>query len=175
MIDQSIQRDINTLIDNSLESGASVRLKINGDSMRPWLCQGDTVVVRRIDIDQLRPGNILVIRTNGDLLTHRLIAVNDNVWLTKGDASPAPDKPVSPREILGRVESIERSRTIIDLQQGWVLRASHFLAWLSLKEASAYHIYQRSVLARNNRLKWLAQLYIILFRLPIRVLASLWR
>ncbi len=175
MIENPLRSELHALINTTLRSGVKVRMKIDGGSMHPWLRRGDTVLVGSADADQLMLGDILVIRQNNDILTHRLIAVNKYGWLTKGDASPSPDEPVSQGEILGRVEMIERGNSNIQLNVDWMRTSSRFLAWLACKEAGAYQLYRKSIIGRDNRLKWMAWIFVIPFRLPYWILAALRR
>ncbi len=99
------------------ETTGPLRLKVTSDSMRPLLRAGDEVVVQPIDPRTLRPGDVLVVRHGGEWITHRLVAVDERGWHTRGDNTRYADEPASAAGIVGRVIAIERGAQTIDLQQ----------------------------------------------------------
>jgi signal peptidase I len=169
------QSDARSLVQSSLEKGAIVRLRINGESMRPWLRKGDMVLLRRESVSKLVPGDILTFLQNGDLVTHRLLAVRGDRWYLKGDATYTLDEPITEEAILGRVEAIEADGSMIDIRRGLWISASRIIGWLAWNEARAYQIYQKVSKDQDNRLKWMARLFMIPFRLPIWLLSALRR
>jgi signal peptidase I len=64
-------------------------LVVNGGSMEPVIHWGDAVVITRPP-HELRPGMIITMEVEGQLVTHRVIATHPLV--TKGDANSAPDQ-----------------------------------------------------------------------------------
>lgn len=82
---------------------------IRGGSMEPTIPLGSLVIVRAGPIDQIRPGDVVTLRLNGDaLVTHRVVRVAelaDGRYLeTKGDANGDPDPVLVPAQsVLGIV------------------------------------------------------------------------
>ena len=104
-------RHHSTAISMLTEESDSVRLfrlRVTGESMVPLLRTGDHIIAQRVPGASLRLGDLVVIRLDAALVTHRLIAngVVDG-WYTKGDNSLSVDPPVPAAEILGRVVAIE--------------------------------------------------------------------
>ncbi len=58
---------------------------VKSGSMIPTLFPGDLVLVQRPS--RLRPGDIVVFRTDDGLVIHRLMGVRDGTAYTKGDAN----------------------------------------------------------------------------------------
>jgi hypothetical protein len=89
--------------------------------MWPWVRGGDVLVVRRAAARSLRRGDIVLFARQGRLFAHRLLRVKHSggrgapVLLTRGDALPNPDEPVTSRELLGRVMAVERDGRRRDL------------------------------------------------------------
>jgi hypothetical protein len=120
----------------SLKKGGQVRLKVNGTSMSPFLAPGDILVVQGVDPSALQCGDLIVVRREQDLVTHRLVGVNEQGWYTKGDGVRFVDPPVAAESILGRVVSIERREEQIDLRdEQWVTvnRRLGRLGWLETR------------------------------------------
>lgn len=117
------------LLQQSGLAGGAIRLPVTGTSMLPLLQPGDAVWLQSIDPAALRPGDLMLIRQQGVLLTHRLIAVRPQHWQTKGDNNPLADPPITAQQIVGRIVTVERGSTSLDLRRrGWRI-ASRLLAW----------------------------------------------
>jgi signal peptidase I len=89
------------------------RLRVRGCSMRPWLRGGEVVEVRSVPAEQVRRGDVVAFARGGGLFVHRVIGKshgeNGTLLITKGDAFPDTDAPVSQEELLGRVTCVERA------------------------------------------------------------------
>jgi signal peptidase len=83
-------------------------------SMRPHYPPGTLVVVRPVDADLLRVGDVVTYQLRSgeaDVVTHRIVAAGqslqhpgERVFTTKGDANRIADaKPVRPEQIRGRL------------------------------------------------------------------------
>ena len=94
-----------------------LRLHVTSDSMWPLLRAGDAVIVQPIGPDAGRVGDVLVARRGAELITHRLIAIEGERWVMRGDNAIWVDAPVGRAECVGRVEAIERGAYQIDLAQ----------------------------------------------------------
>jgi len=164
-----------SLIRGSLDAGSVVRLRIDGESMRPTLRLGDFVTVRRQPAEHFRIGDIIVLQRKEDLVTHRLVAIQSGGWYTKGDASSSLDPLFTTDLILGRVEKIERgNRSWRTDSRGWTF-CNRLFGWLAWEEARTYQWYGRLSLNRNHTIKWWARIFILPFRLPVWLLAALRR
>jgi len=95
----------NSRPDNS--SGENTYFRYDGTSMWPFFQKDDLLVVRKVPLEQLRPGDCIVYRKTGEEnhIIHRIIAVKPEIR-TRGDARPVEDdQPVAPAWIMGRVEA----------------------------------------------------------------------
>jgi len=97
-------------------AGGTARLTVAGASMAPLLCQGDVIVVRLGGV-RPRPGDVVVRRQSGALVVHRVVKVDGEHVVTKGDASLSPDPPAALDDILGVVTAIEGPLSV-DLTRG---------------------------------------------------------
>ena len=101
-----------------LASGQTVRFTAPGHSMLPVIRNGDVLLVTPLE-RTAHPGDILLYRdAGGRPVAHRLIgfaAEDDSLSLVlKGDSATAPDLPVRPAQVLGRVSALERDGRLID-------------------------------------------------------------
>lgn len=78
--------------------GASVVLS---GSMEPALSVGDLLILKQEQ--SYTPGQTVVFQDGGTAVVHRLLALEGDTALTKGDANPTADAPIPASAIRGRV------------------------------------------------------------------------
>ena len=102
-----------------LRSFGGLRFAATGWSMLPTIWPGDTLVVERAGADQLQVGEVALVGRDGRLCAHRVVsrakASGRLHWVTQGDAMPAPDRPVTETELMGRVAYLIRAGKCISL------------------------------------------------------------
>jgi signal peptidase I len=101
-----------------LRSSGTLRLKVMGWSMLPSVWPGDTLVIERANSNTVSEGDIVLFGRDRRLFAHRVVTKsiydgNERV-VTRGDAMPAPDSPVSQDELLGKVSFILRNGRCIE-------------------------------------------------------------
>jgi len=104
-----------------LRSSGTLRLQVTGWSMLPTVMPGDTLVVERISIGAAAEGDIVLFGRDRRLFVHRVVAKRgpkNAAILTRGDAMPAPDRPVPESDVLGRVSLILRNGEYIKPSRG---------------------------------------------------------
>lgn len=104
-----------------------LRLTVISNSMWPLLRTGDKIRVQPTEPSAIRVDEVVVVRRGTDLITHRLIAVDGEQWLTCGDNAVLIDAAVSPAACLGRVIAIEGGDQPIDLTQTRWAQLNHRL------------------------------------------------
>jgi signal peptidase I len=107
------------LLTHLLSRNTAVRFTVTGDSMRPFLAGGETVLLRRVLPAEIRRGDLLLCRqagqAGGRLLLHRVVRIRRRTGLpaliqTQGDALRTPDAPVPESQVVGRVSAVARTR-----------------------------------------------------------------
>jgi len=105
-----------------LRSSGSLRLRVTGWSMLPAVWPGDTLLIERVSSAAVFAGDIVLFGRDRRLFAHRVVTRSvvtkgqpqDAEILTRGDAMPALDPPVSESELLGRVSFILRNGKCIE-------------------------------------------------------------
>jgi signal peptidase len=125
-------------------------IPITGRSMMPLLREGDVVLVIHSK-DNTRLGDVVVFCQKGRLVAHRVLRIArdgaEDILVTKGDSVRRFDAPVSAKDILGRVVSIQRGERRIRLDTpGW--RA---IGWLVVVVTLAVAMPYRWVRALKGR------------------------
>jgi hypothetical protein len=100
----------------TLRSSGTLRLAVNGWSMLPTVWPGDTLIVEQAESNAVCAGDIVLFIRDRRLFAHRVVGKSSpgRSIRTRGDAMRQMDAPVSTRELLGRVVSIERKGKCIE-------------------------------------------------------------
>ena len=73
-------------------------------SMEPTLNVKDFIIVK--ESDKYSVGDIITYKENNSYITHRIIKINGDTLVTKGDANNSEDKIISKSEVIGKVVKI---------------------------------------------------------------------
>jgi Peptidase S24-like len=123
-------------IASALKRRGRISLRVHGTSMQPWMRPKDIALIRKIAIENVRCGDVVLFRRENHLLVHRIIekrgTLDSAQLFSKGDAHPASDGVVQAQELLGRVVRIYRNGRRIDLDAPRQLALGLFISQLSL-------------------------------------------
>ncbi len=68
---------------------------ISTESMEPELKKGDAIIIKKVAEDQLRVNDIVTFKINGEIITHRIVRIDDvnseKFYITKGDNNNVED------------------------------------------------------------------------------------
>jgi signal peptidase len=103
-----------------LRSGQSIRFQAPGRSMYPTIKEHETITVQSVATSGVKTGDIILYRLEAVVIAHRVVRIErgehgGSRFILRGDASGAPDEPVEPAQVLGKVVSVERGGRSIDL------------------------------------------------------------
>ena len=95
-----------------------------GFSMWPFLRPGEKLIIKKVPLKDLRVGDIILYKMNGEMISHRLVKKvwheNRYIFFTKGDASFTLSEPIIEEAFLGKVVGLVRNDVrIIDLTGRW--------------------------------------------------------
>lgn len=102
-------------------------------SMEPTIRVGSMILVQ--EYADYAPGDIVVyLGDDGKLIVHRLMSVEGDVAITKGDANVSEDEPIRTSQILGTVKAVipVLGQTFLLLGDPWVVSiilAASILLW----------------------------------------------
>ena len=127
-----------------LQSTGIARLAVTGASMLPAIWPGDVLEVERRGADEISPGDVVLFTRQGGYTAHRVVAktrtADRPLLITRGDALPAPDDPISPEQLLGRVVAVLRGGRRLEPRPtrwgraaAWILARSEFCVRLVLR------------------------------------------
>ncbi len=102
------------LFQQILDHGCTLRVRVTGRSMTPFIRGGDIVTLQKTPQSDLQKGNLILFRNNRcNLVLHRIIKIEprkgqETAIQTKGDAANF-DEPVPIHRVMGKVCKIEKA------------------------------------------------------------------
>jgi|SRR5690606_6430421 len=103
-----------------LQQGKGVLIPIKGGSMRPFLKEGDKVLLKSIGPKFLSRGMIVLAKTNGKWLLHRIVRIDRTGISLAGDANVAIHEVVSHSDIRAVVSILKRDGREYNLNNKWM-------------------------------------------------------
>lgn len=126
----SLQSELLNLSGELLNDGVSLRFRMDGYSMYPTFKPGTVGVVEKCDPQSLKRGDIVVFRSNAQLIAHRLIRISQKedktYFIARGDRNRFYDKPCSEADLIGKIVSFSKKGKTISLNS-WAFRLKSFL------------------------------------------------
>lgn len=105
--------ELNDLAINLLRNGHHIRFRARGQSMRPFVHNGDVLEVQPLCESLIKRGDIVLYASDDHPVVHRVVATREKdcqvYIITQGDASSFPDSETSLNQIYGRVIWVERN------------------------------------------------------------------
>lgn len=134
----------NDLIDARLRAGGAIHFTVPTWSMAPTLTPGDRVIVQAARADELRVGDIVLVKAGAVWLAHRLIGRQSidgaRLLVTKGDNCATPDEAWQAARLGGVVTAVQRDGREIGLTSRRARWSGAMLARLSCAQASLQRI-----------------------------------
>lgn len=76
-------------------------------SMEPSISKNDIIITKKGN--DYKVNDIITYVTDNDFITHRIISVNNDTYITKGDANNTIDKEVTSKNIVGKVIKVYKN------------------------------------------------------------------
>ena len=78
--------------------------EVQTGSMKPEIDPGDWILVK--SSQNIKLDDIITYKQDGEFITHRVIGVYNNTFITKGDANNSKDDPIDQKQVVGKVVKI---------------------------------------------------------------------
>ena len=119
-------------VEAMLAEGREVQIRMKGHSMRPLLrSERDQVVLKPCDPARLQPGDVVLFRTCGRHILHRIVRRDGDRLTLAGDGNYRITEQCTTRDVSGVATRVIRAsgRTVGFDSPGWRLRSR---LWLSI-------------------------------------------
>jgi signal peptidase I len=101
----------------AIEKDGYLELPAHGNSMFPLIQRGDVCIFVPCSPGSLVKGDIVLFNTGeGQLIAHRFIRKEANLYIFKGDTNLGYDLPAAPEQIIGKLTSIKKQRYDVSMQ-----------------------------------------------------------
>ncbi len=102
-----------------LEEKGKIFLRLSGFSMFPFLQEGDVALIKKVAINELSIGDVIVFTQDQKMIAHRLKEIiqkgNHFLLTTKGDTSKNNDPVFTEKEYVGKIVSFNRKEKNITI------------------------------------------------------------
>jgi len=120
----------NGLAQDTLRQFGVLHARACGGSMLPAIAPGDRLTFRACAAADARPGQVVLVRYLGQLVSHRLVRQDGAQVLTHGDALSAPDLPIDAGDVLAVLVSQQRREQALHAGGRHWLRRQRAARWL---------------------------------------------
>ena len=108
--------DAARLIRDAVAVGGELWVRGSGWSMHPTIRHADPVLLAPLEAKgAVRRGQIVIVPLGPRLMLHRVVDVQGDVILTRGDARQRNDTPVSRSAVVARALAVRNNRTLTPL------------------------------------------------------------
>lgn len=66
----------------------------------------EDIIIVKLGNENLKKDDIITFKKENNLITHRIVKLNENEIITKGDNNNVADEPISRNDVVGKVEII---------------------------------------------------------------------
>jgi signal peptidase I len=113
-----VNKETLQLIAGVIRKNGSIDLPAQGNSMYPFIREGDICRFVPCDGSPLKKGDIVLFHAlTGHLIAHRFYHLktmnNRSHYMFKGDTNIGPDEPISQDQLIGKLTWIQRGRNIL--------------------------------------------------------------
>jgi signal peptidase I len=131
---------IEELLRESINKNGWLKVRLKGKSMRPFLNDGEILIVSRVLPEDISVGNIILYSSDTGIVCHRVFRKEDNGFEIKPDAGIRPDIKIGHGQLIGRVSAIQRKGRIFRLDKLPCRLSSILISRLSIITACLYVI-----------------------------------
>ena len=121
-----------TVFDLWQEYEKESQLKLSGHSMTPVIKNGDWLLLKHNSND-IRIGSIIAYRRERKIIVHRVIRIQSQSFITKGDFNYHIDEVVDIKSVIGKVIAVKNRRRLYRLDTklwyviGYIIASTPFL------------------------------------------------
>lgn len=102
-----------------LRQGKDVTIRIKGNSMQPFLKEGDKVLMTPSEGMTLSKGMIVLAKTQEAWILHRVVQINQHTVRLAGDANLAVHEFIDHQLVLAVAKYLYNGNSTIDLNNKW--------------------------------------------------------
>ncbi len=99
--------------------GKHVTIRVKGNSMWPFLGEGDSVLLKPFELKELSKGVIVLAKMNGQMLLHRVVKYDKTtIWLA-GDHNLVLRELVNYADVVATVIGLYHGEVTVKFNQRW--------------------------------------------------------
>lgn len=108
-----------------IQSGKRVTIPVKGNSMKPFLSEGDQVVLKPFESAELCQGLIVLARWGTKLVLHRVVRYNQvSIWLA-GDGNLMQIEQLKYADVVATAVCLQHGNLVLKLDRRWRCMLGH--------------------------------------------------
>ena len=104
-------------VEDYLIEGKSIQIKVKGNSMLPFLFNGDNIELSKIEKGACKIGEVVLAKWKDGYVLHRVIFKGRKRFYLVGDNNLFQIERINPESVIARVISAHREGSSIDIQK----------------------------------------------------------
>ena len=123
------------IISDLLKNNNSLCMQATGDSMWPFIREGDSISFEIVNFKNIRTGDIAVYIKNKNIpliISHRVVKKTNDALVIKSDGALFRYDIIHEDALIGRLKSITRKGKNINLNSEFHRKVNKIIAWFSL-------------------------------------------
>lgn len=113
------------------------QLKLSGHSMTPVIKNGDWLIIKH-NSNYIRIGSIIAYRSKGKIIVHRVIKIQNQSFITKGDFNLHLDDAVDIKSVIGKVIAVKNRKRLYRLDTKFSYLVGYIIATIPFIYTRSY-------------------------------------
>ncbi len=110
MIKEYPNSEIFKCVVEEIANGKNVQLRVKGNSMFPFIREGDCIILIPCNLSKLQIGDVVLFNYNKEVHLHRLIDKKENNLILQGDGNINAVEIVELQDIIAKLQQIIRKK-----------------------------------------------------------------
>ncbi len=129
---------IEDLIREAIERNGTLKFRLKGTSMRPFLREGDILTVSALRSQKISVGDLVIYHDGMSITCHRVFRTFKNNFQLKADAAMTADEFLKKGRLMGKVVELQKGGLILNMNNNAGRIANMVISRASLVTALLY-------------------------------------
>jgi len=103
-------------VENVIQNGYKVKISVQGNSMKPFLNDGDLAILNKVKKKHLYCGDVVLFHYNDSYVLHRIVKIKGNSVMLAGDGNFSKVEKININDVIAKVISVYRDNESIEFR-----------------------------------------------------------
>jgi len=124
---------IHSILAENYKQTQHASCKVVGNSMFPLIRKGDWIYIEPITENNLQSGDIILFSVNQRFVVHRIVNIENDQLVTKGDWSRSLDPSITKVNVIGKLVAIKKGKYKLTLNHPFLRIQNQLIRLLNQK------------------------------------------